>query len=68
MEMGHMLSLSGSSPVLLFNTNIVGRCLITSAPTIFSYGEREKWTPISSSPTAAPYLCGCGGHKYPHFP
>lgn len=60
MEMGHMSS-------LLFNTDIVGRCLITSAP-VFSYGEREKWTPISSSPTAAPYLCGCGSHKYPHFP
>lgn len=36
--MGHMLLLSGSSPVLLFNTCIVGRChsLITSAPTVFS--------------------------------
>lgn len=44
MKKGHMLLLSGSSPVPLFNTCIVGRChsLITSAPTVFSYGKLEN--------------------------
>lgn len=60
MKMGHMLELSGSLLALLFSTGIVGRChtLITSAPMVFPYGKREKWTPISSSPAAAPHLCG----------
>lgn len=49
MKMGHMLLLSGSSPALLFNTCILGRChsLITSAPTVFSYGKRENGLPLA---------------------
>lgn len=46
MKMGHMLELSGSSPALLFNTGIVGRChrLITPAPMVlWEKGEMDSY-------------------------
>lgn len=69
MKMGHMVLLSGSSPALLFNTCIVGRChsLITSAPTVFSYGKRENGLLLARLLLRRHLCVGVGSHKYPHY-
>lgn len=45
-----------------------GQGPLTPAPAVFSYGNMEKLTSISSSPAAAPHLCGRAAINTSTFP